>query len=316
MSKLHHYSVSRHVSAAPATVWDVISDHTGMPQWTPFRTARLEVPGRPHRNGAGAVRAMHLVGPPTREEVIEFDPPHRLRYRLLSGLPFRDYEGEVTVEPEGTGTRLSTDLCFRTRITGTQFFGPIAIRLATRGAARVAERRAKTRVLARGHAPVMTAINQIQPPTRWQRAAFRLPIYLYRLNLGWLFGRRLLLLHHIGRISGKPRQTILEVIEHNVSDDTYVVASGWGPTAQWYQNIRAHPEINIRVATKTIPMRAVLLSREDGAEIFVRYASHHRTAAKYIWPPVLGQSVDGSDADFLAFGRQLAFVRLIPRARQ
>jgi hypothetical protein len=91
------------------------------------------------------VRSLHLVGPPTREEIVEFEPPHRLRYRLLSGLPFRDYIGEVTIEPEGTGSRLSTDLCFRTRIPGTHIFGPIAIRLATRAAAHVAEKRVESR---------------------------------------------------------------------------------------------------------------------------------------------------------------------------
>jgi uncharacterized protein YndB with AHSA1/START domain len=139
MSRIYHYCVSRHVAASPATVWDVVSDHTGMPRWTPFRRAVLETPGQPHPNGVGAVRSLHLIGPPTREEVLEFEPPHRLRYRLLSGLPFRDYTGELNIEPEGIGSRLSTSVRFRTRVPGTQFFGPVAIRLATRAAARVAE---------------------------------------------------------------------------------------------------------------------------------------------------------------------------------
>jgi hypothetical protein len=125
-------------------VWNVVSDHTGMTQWTPFRRAVLERPGQPHPNGVGAVRSLHLVGPPTREEILELQPPHRLRCRLLSGLPFRDYTGEITIEPEGTGSRLSTNLCFRTRIPGTQFFGPIAIYLATRSAAHVAEKHARS----------------------------------------------------------------------------------------------------------------------------------------------------------------------------
>lgn len=141
MSRVYHYRVSRHVAASPATVWDVVSAHTGMPRWTPFRRAVLERRGQPHPNGVGAVRSLHLIGPPTREEVLLFEPPHQLRYRLLSGLPFRDYIGEITIEPEGIGSRLSTDLRFRTRIPGTQVFGPIAIRIATRGAARVAEKR-------------------------------------------------------------------------------------------------------------------------------------------------------------------------------
>jgi hypothetical protein len=101
----------------------------------------LERPGSLERNGVGAIRALHLLGPPTREQVTEYDPPRRLRYRLLSGLPFRHYVGEVTVAPSGAGSSVTTEVCFRTLIPGTQVFGPIALRLATRGAVRLAERR-------------------------------------------------------------------------------------------------------------------------------------------------------------------------------
>jgi uncharacterized protein YndB with AHSA1/START domain len=137
----HEYEVSYLVRADPETVWDVISDHAGMTQWTPFRRVVLEHQGTPHPNGVGALRALYLIGPPTREEVVEFAPPRRLRYRLRSGLPFDGYEGEITVEPDGPNSRLTARLRFRTRIPGTQVFGPLAIRLATRGALRLAERR-------------------------------------------------------------------------------------------------------------------------------------------------------------------------------
>jgi hypothetical protein len=40
------------------------------------------------------------------------------------------------------------------------------------------------------------------------RLAFRLPIWLYRLRLGWLLGDRLLLLTHIGRTSGQRRDRV------------------------------------------------------------------------------------------------------------
>jgi deazaflavin-dependent oxidoreductase (nitroreductase family) len=77
-------------------------------------------------------------------------------------------------------------------------------------------------------------VKNVQPPAGSTRFLFRIPIHVYRLRLGWLFGSRLLLLNHIGRVSGKPRRTVLEVAEH--VDDGDVVASGWGPTAAWYRN--------------------------------------------------------------------------------
>ncbi len=52
-------------------------------------------------------------------------------------------------------------------------------------------------------------------PSGFLRLAFRLPIYLYRLNLGWLLGHRGLLLIHRGRKSGLLRETVLEVVRYD-----------------------------------------------------------------------------------------------------
>ena len=158
----------------------------------------------------------------------------------------------------------------------------------------------------------MKIVKNVQPPAGLTRFLFRIPIHLYRLRLGWLFGSRLLLLNHIGRVSGKPRQTILEVAEHD--GHSYVVASGWGPTAAWYRNIVHTPDVTIQVGTRTIPVTAMPLDKEEGAQVFVRYGSRHRTVAKYVLPRVLGFCVDGSDADFRAVGQQLPFIRFVPRA--
>jgi len=158
----------------------------------------------------------------------------------------------------------------------------------------------------------MKIVKNVQPPAGLTRFLFRIPIQLYRLRLGWLFGSRLLLLNHIGRVSGKPRQTILEVAERD--GNSYVVASGWGPTAAWYRNVLRTPDVTIQVGTRTIPVTATPLANDEGAQVFVRYGSRHRTAAKYVLPRVLGFSVDGSDADFRAVGKQLPFIRFVPRA--
>ena len=58
---------------------------------------------------------------------------------------------------------------------------------------------------------------------------FRVPVYLYRWRLGWLFGHRLLLLAHFGRRSGLRRQTVLEVVEYRKQGPEVVVANGFGP---------------------------------------------------------------------------------------
>lgn len=159
----------------------------------------------------------------------------------------------------------------------------------------------------------MKIVKNVQPPSGVSRALFRAPIYLYQLGLGWLFGKRILLLNHIGRVSGTQRQAILEVVEHDPTDGSFVVASGWGPTAAWYRNILHTPEVSIQVGRRTIPVTAVPLTTDQGAGIFARYAARHRTAATYLLPRLTGFSVDGSEADFRAVGQRMPFVRLATR---
>lgn len=98
---------SRTVAAPPETVWEVVADLRGMTDYTRFRKIELEREGDPPPNGVGAIRVLHLVGPPVREEIIAFEPPRRFAYRLLSGAPVKDHVGTVELEPAGEGTRMS-----------------------------------------------------------------------------------------------------------------------------------------------------------------------------------------------------------------
>ncbi|HEY6780734.1 MAG TPA: SRPBCC family protein [Thermoleophilaceae bacterium] len=94
-------------AAAPAeTVFDVLTDHRGYPSFTPLRKVVLEQEGAPDPDGIGAIRRLHAVGPPMREEVLEYDRPHRMSYRLLSGAPVRDHVGTVVLTPYGEGTQV------------------------------------------------------------------------------------------------------------------------------------------------------------------------------------------------------------------
>ncbi|KOG88801.1 nitroreductase family deazaflavin-dependent oxidoreductase [Streptomyces varsoviensis] len=150
------------------------------------------------------------------------------------------------------------------------------------------------------------------PPTGVRRLLFRAPIRLYRWRLGWLFGGRLLLLNHTGRVSGKQRQVVIEVIEHDRADGSYVVCSGFGPTAAWYRNLLATPQASIQVALRTIPVTARPLDTDEGGDLMARYAPRHPKAARRL-VRFMGFSVDGTPEDYRAVGRRLPFVRLETR---
>jgi deazaflavin-dependent oxidoreductase (nitroreductase family) len=108
----------------------------------------------------------------------------------------------------------------------------------------------------------------------------RLPITLYRLKLGWLLGQRFVLLQHIGRKSGQVRKTVVEVIGHERSNDTYYIVSGWGYTANWYQNLLATPLITIQVGRRKLDVRAETVSPSEGAQVLLDYRQKHLLAAR------------------------------------
>lgn len=99
-------AIARNSSAPPEAVFEVLTDHGAYPDFTPIRRVELERSGEQAPNGVGAIRALHVVGPPLREEVLEYEPPRRFAYRLLSGLPVRNHVGTVTIEPRDGGSRI------------------------------------------------------------------------------------------------------------------------------------------------------------------------------------------------------------------
>jgi deazaflavin-dependent oxidoreductase (nitroreductase family) len=108
--------------------------------------------------------------------------------------------------------------------------------------------------------------------TRW---FVRAPIYLYKLRLGFLFGRRMLMLEHIGRKSGARRYAVLEVVDHPGADE-YVIVSGFGEQAQWYRNVLANPRVRVSVGLRrNVPATATPLTPEAVEETVDRYAERH-----------------------------------------
>lgn len=158
----------------------------------------------------------------------------------------------------------------------------------------------------------MEKVTPPPPPTGLRRALFRLPITLYRWRLGWLLGRRFVLIEHLGRRSGRWRQTVVEVVGRDPAAGTVTVASGFGRTADWYRNLLAHPEATIQVGGRRQAVRAVPLGPEEGADAMVGYARRHPRAGRYL-SRFMGFEVDGGEADYREVGRAVPFLRFLPR---
>lgn len=146
-------------------------------------------------------------------------------------------------------------------------------------------------------------LHEQKPPTGMSRLLFRAPIWLYRWGLGWLLGKRFLLINHVGRKSGLARQAVVEVIAYDKEHSTYYVAAGFGPKSQWYQNLLMTPEVTIVVGRKKLAVRAAPLTPTESGAALLDYARRHPTAIKNL-SRMVGYEVDGTEADFRALGEQ------------
>jgi deazaflavin-dependent oxidoreductase (nitroreductase family) len=116
----------------------------------------------------------------------------------------------------------------------------------------------------------------------------RAPIWIYRARLGFLFGSRLLMLEHIGRKTGMPRQVVLEVVDHP-NPGTYVVPSGFGDRAQWFRNVQANPRVRVYARGRgPAPATARVLGHEEADRALATYRRRHPRAWEKFKPVVEG----------------------------
>ena len=119
-----------------------------------------------------------------------------------------------------------------------------------------------------------------------RRRLARAPIWIYRTRLGVLFGTRLLLLEHVGRRSGQTRYVVVEAAARP-APGVYVVVSGFGTQAQWFQNVMADPRVRISVGWRYRRLaRARRLEAVESRAVLERYAVEHPRAWRALKPIV------------------------------
>jgi deazaflavin-dependent oxidoreductase (nitroreductase family) len=151
-------------------------------------------------------------------------------------------------------------------------------------------------------------------PTGLLRLFMRAPLWLYRLRLGWLFGERLLLLSHTGRVSGRPRQVVIEVLRHDRAADAYIVASGWGERADWYRNLLRTPAVSLVVGRRRIAALARRLPPEEAARELGDYARRHPAAFRSLSRLMLGAPLAGAPEECERLARAVPVIALQVRA--
>jgi len=116
----HRIDVQATSTASPEAVWALLADATTWPSWSDFEEALIVRPDPSGGQGVGAQRRFRFGRTRSLEEIVVFDPPRHVAYLLLSGMPLRDYRGDVelTAISDG-GTTIHWHSEFVPRIPGT-----------------------------------------------------------------------------------------------------------------------------------------------------------------------------------------------------
>lgn len=117
-------------------------------------------------------------------------------------------------------------------------------------------------------------------PPAWATTVFKAPTWLYGHRMGWLMGRRFLEVTHIGRKSGKERLTVLEVVKIDPVSGESIVASAFGPKADWYRNLQAAPAVWVRQGAREYTPEQRFLTPEEGRAVAEEFSEAHPLEAR------------------------------------
>lgn len=105
-----NFEVSAQSTADPDRIWELLAEGATWPTWSPIGRFALEKEGHEGHEGGeslGAIRSFKTGTVNSREELLELSPGKRLRYTAFAGLPLRNHEAAVELEPNGTGTTIT-----------------------------------------------------------------------------------------------------------------------------------------------------------------------------------------------------------------
>ena len=116
---MQYVEVERLIEAPVPAAWARYTDFVSWTEWAGMGRVHLERKGKPRPNGVGCVRVISNAGFAVFEEILTFEPPRRLTYRVLrGGIPIRNHLGEVDFTPVAGGTRITWRCRFESRIPG------------------------------------------------------------------------------------------------------------------------------------------------------------------------------------------------------
>ncbi len=155
----------------------------------------------------------------------------------------------------------------------------------------------------------MAAMERL-PRFVWRLFRYLPPRLAYSVGLGSIAGRVVLLLTTIGRRSGLPRVTPLLYDE---IDGVFYVGSVRGTKADWYRNLLADPNVEVRVGSRRFKAHADPITDPLRIADFLemRLKNHPVLAATVMRAEGLGSTP--SREQLLSYARKRTLVAIRPK---
>ncbi len=167
-----------------------------------------------------------------------------------------------------------------------------------------------SQIIQKNDMPRVTAYQEIPKPPRFMIPIFKLPLALYHVGLGWVFGHRFMLLTHIGRRSGKVYRTVLAVLEFDPVTREIKAMSAWS-ASDWYLNLQARPAVLVETGfTRYAPVQTSL-TPEEIATLFVNYRKNHPIFSRIVCR-IPGWRIDSSYEEFVELAHTLRGIAFTP----
>jgi deazaflavin-dependent oxidoreductase (nitroreductase family) len=154
------------------------------------------------------------------------------------------------------------------------------------------------------------------PRNQTLRRLLHAPVHLYHWRCGFLLGRRFLLLRHIGRRSGRLRETVLEVMEYRADGPELVVMSAFGRGAAWFRNIAADPCPEVIVGRRRFVAAFRILDAAEAIAVMRGYERRNRLMQPIIRGVLrrfLGWRYRGTEGDRRRLVAELPLVAFRPQ---
>ena len=154
-------------------------------------------------------------------------------------------------------------------------------------------------------------------PNALQKFFFKIPVWVHKLGFGgWerIIGAQWMLISAVGRKSGKPRETMVDVMDYDAASDTYYIEAAYGSRADWVKNIEANPRFHAQVGRRKFYALLSALSNENAGELMVKFYRAKPAYTRSVMAMV-GMTFTNED-DLRALGSKLTLFAVKPEEVQ